>query len=174
MATASNEPAPRRGGRGVARITNTLGHLRAFAVRSSRWHARMYRKTGGRFGRKWFGAPVLVLETVGRRSGKPRATPVIYIRDGERLVVVAANAGVGPTPAWWLNLRQAGRATVVVDGERIPVRARQADLNERERLRPRLVDNYPALEHYPTPNGAFPVVIMEPEGHREAAGEATP
>jgi F420H(2)-dependent quinone reductase len=49
-----------------------------------RLHARLYRLSGGRFLPRWFaGAPVLVLETIGRRSGHKRATPVLYMRDGE-------------------------------------------------------------------------------------------
>jgi len=71
-----------------------------------RLHARLYRISGGRFLPQWFaGAPVMVLETVGRRSGHKRATPVLYLRAGDALIVLAANTGADRTPAWWLNLR---------------------------------------------------------------------
>src|SRR5688500_4352281 len=91
-------------GRLVARITNTLGKARLFSVGGARMHAAMYRRSKGRIARKWFGAEVLVLETLGRKSGKSRATPVIYVRDGHNFAVIAANAG-NKTPAWLLNLQ---------------------------------------------------------------------
>jgi hypothetical protein len=71
-------------------------------------HTTVFLRTQGQLTSRWFGAAVLVLETVGRRTGKPRATPVVYLPDGENLVVVAANGGADGPPAWWLNLRAAG------------------------------------------------------------------
>ena len=130
----------------------------------SRAHARLYRLTGGRLIRRWFGAPVLVIETVGRRSGRPRATPVIYARDGERLLVTPANAGAERTPAWWLNLRAAGSGVAVVGGERTRVRPRVAEGAERERLWRVFASSYPMLDDYRafTPRD-FPLVLLEPE-----------
>ena len=74
---------------------------------------------------RWYaGAPVMVLETVGRRSGHKRATPILYLRDGDTFVVLAANAGADRTPAWWLNLREAGSGEVIVGRRRIRVTPR--------------------------------------------------
>ena len=88
-----------------------------------RLHARLYRISGGRFLPRWFaGAPVMVLETVGRRSGHKRATPVLYLRAGDALIVLAANAGADRTPAWWLNLRDAGSGEVLIGRRRVRVR----------------------------------------------------
>ena len=58
--------------------------------------------------RRWFGMPLLVLETTGRRTGERRAATLAYLPDGDDFVVVAANAGAARAPAWWLNLRAAG------------------------------------------------------------------
>jgi deazaflavin-dependent oxidoreductase (nitroreductase family) len=116
---------------------------------AGRVHARLYRLSGGRFLPRWFsGAPVMVLETVGRRSGRLRRTPVLYLRDGEALVVLAANAGSSRVPAWWLNLRQAGEGAVVVGRRRSRVTPRELAGAERERLWRAFVEMYPQAEHY--------------------------
>jgi deazaflavin-dependent oxidoreductase (nitroreductase family) len=70
------------------------------------------RSNGGRVGGPFEGAPLLVLTTQGRRSGRPRTNPVVYLRDGDRYLVFASNAG-GPTdPAWYRNLQAHPQATV--------------------------------------------------------------
>ena len=101
-------------------------------------HRALYRLTGGRRG-LWrpkvggtFGA--MRLNTVGRRSGRPRVAIVGYYEDGPNLVTLAMNGWANPEPAWWLNLRAQPDATVdMADGTRA-VRARQAEGAERERL----------------------------------------
>jgi deazaflavin-dependent oxidoreductase (nitroreductase family) len=116
---------------------------------TGRLHARLYRITGGRFLPRWFaGAPVMVLETDGRRSGRKRSTPVLYLRDGDALVVLAANAGADRTPAWWLNLREAGSGEVVVGRHRMRVRPRLLSGTERDRVWPAYAEMYPQAAHY--------------------------
>jgi deazaflavin-dependent oxidoreductase (nitroreductase family) len=155
---------PAKGGRFVARITNALGKARLFSVGGARMHAAVYRRSKGRIARRWFGAEVLVLETVGRKSGKPRATPVIYVRDGQGFAVIAANAG-NKTPAWLLNLEHSGHGFALLDGRRIPVSARRATSEERRRLWPELVANYPANARYPEFAGhELPVILLTPDG----------
>jgi F420H(2)-dependent quinone reductase len=112
---------------------------------------------------RWFGAPVLVLETVGRRSGRRRATPVLYLRDGDRFIVYAANAGAHRTPAWWLNLRDAGEGTVVLRGRRTEVRPRVLEGAERERAYESFCEMYPQARQYPTfTERPMPLVALEP------------
>jgi deazaflavin-dependent oxidoreductase (nitroreductase family) len=91
---------------------------------------------------------VLVLETVGRRSGEPRATPLVYARDGDDFVVSPAAGGTTPNPAWWLNLQAAGSAVAVIGRERRTVRPRVAAGPERERLWPKYCDAYPPARDY--------------------------
>ena len=134
----------------VARRSNAIANRHPRAVRAwSRLHARLNRLSRGRLLPRWFGAPVLVLETVGRRSGRVRATPVLFLRDGERFVVYAANAGAHRTPAWWLNLRDAGEAEVVLHGRRIRVRPRLLEGAERERAFMAFCKMYPQAREYP-------------------------
>jgi len=66
-------------------------------------HTALYRASGGRIGSGMQGMPVLLLTTTGRRSGKSRTTPLLYVRDGDAFAVVASNGGSDYTPGWWLN-----------------------------------------------------------------------
>jgi deazaflavin-dependent oxidoreductase (nitroreductase family) len=159
----------RRGGgppsRRVARLQNLSTRFPRLQHAGSRFHARLVEGSGGRFGGRWLGgAPVLVLETVGRRTGRRRTTPIIYLRDGERFIVTPANAGAERTPDWWLNLRAAGEATAIVRGHRVPVRARVIEGAERERLWREFARQLAALDDYSSfTEREFPIVALEPQ-----------
>src|SRR3954454_19692650 len=121
----------------VARVGNLAARPRRIATLATRAHARLLRLSRGRLRRSLFlagGQPVLVLTTTGRRSGRSRATPVAYVRDGERFAVSAANAGLDRPPAWWLNLQADPQAEIEVEGRRLQVHARRAEDEEAERL----------------------------------------
>ena len=118
--------------------------------------------TRGRVLARWFGARLLLLETVGRRTGRTRVAPLAYVPDGADLVVVPGNAGADRPPAWWLNLRAAGRGAVIVAGRRRPVAARVATGAERRRLWARLAAVTP-VEHYDRRTARhLPVVVLSP------------
>jgi deazaflavin-dependent oxidoreductase (nitroreductase family) len=148
----------------IARRSNRVANTRPGAVRRwSRFHARLNRVTRGRFMPRWFGAPVLVLETVGRRSGRKRATPILYLEDGDRVIVYAANAGAHRTPAWWLNLREAGEGVTVLRGRRTDVRPRVLEGDEREDVFRRFCEMYPQAREYPGfTDRPMPLVALEP------------
>jgi F420H(2)-dependent quinone reductase len=84
------------------------------------------------------GQPVLLLQTTGRRSGRTRTTPVQYLADDDRFVVVASNAGAARPPAWYLNLRANPHARIRVGPRSIVVRAQEATGQERAELWQRL------------------------------------
>jgi F420H(2)-dependent quinone reductase len=106
----------------------------------------------------------MVLETVGRRSGRPRATPVLYLRDGERLVITPANAGAKRMPDWWLNLQAAKEATALIGERRLRVRPRVAEGDERERLWHEFAARLAALDEYSRfTEREFPIVVLERE-----------
>lgn len=130
--------------------------------RLSASHAGVLRRTGGRVLGGWFGARVLVLETIGRRSGRPRSTPLVYLRDRDGLVVVAANGGADRQPGWWLNLRSAGHAVAVIDGERVAVRPREATGAERDRLWSRLARHAPIANYQRRTSRPLPIVVLTP------------
>jgi deazaflavin-dependent oxidoreductase (nitroreductase family) len=122
----------------------------------------VYLASGGRIGHKLGRQPMLLLHTVGRKSGEPRITPLLYVPDGDRWLLVASNAGDDRPPAWWLNLRAAGEATIQVGRARHRVRAREADATERPGLWKRACDQYPNYAVYEQrTTRPIPVVVLE-------------
>ena len=129
----------------------------------SRLHAKLYERTGGRVLPRWFGAPVMVLETLGRRTGRRYSTPVLYLRDADVLVVLAANAGAARTPAWWLNLKDAGQGEVLIGRRRLRIRPRVLDGDERDRLWHSFVEMYPQARDYTRfTDRELPLIALEP------------
>jgi deazaflavin-dependent oxidoreductase (nitroreductase family) len=128
-------------------------------------NVRLYRWSGGRLGGKVRGAPVLLLDHVGRKSATRRTAPVLYLEDGADLVVVASRGGSDAMPAWFLNLMANPATTVQVGPERRSVIARQASDEERARLWPRLVEMYRDYDAYQRrTDRKIPVVILSPAG----------
>ncbi len=117
-----------------------------------RWTGKLnvplYRLSGGRVGGKVGKAPVLLLTTTGRKSGQSRTAPVVYLADGERLVVIGSNAGHSKTPAWSLNLKANPDAEVEVGRRRAKVRARVAEGEERADLWRRHNVQYSGFDDY--------------------------
>jgi deazaflavin-dependent oxidoreductase (nitroreductase family) len=130
----------------------------------------LYRRTGGRVGGTWrVGAafrkpvPICLLEHRGRRTGKLRTTPLVYLEDGERVVVVASQAGRPEHPMWYLNLLADPDVTVQVRNRRRRMRARVADDAERAELWPRLVALYADYDSYQSwTDRVIPVVVLDP------------
>lgn len=126
-------------------------------------HVMIHRASGGRIGGTLVGAPVLLLTTIGRKTGKQRTTPLIYLRDGNNIVIVASKGGSPKDPVWWLNLKAAPTTTVQVGRAAIPVRAHQADAEERARLWPLLTKLYGGYADYQRrTEREIPVVVLEP------------
>jgi deazaflavin-dependent oxidoreductase (nitroreductase family) len=151
---------PRR----AARLLNLSSRFPRLQAAATRYHARAYVESGGRRGGRWVaGLPVMVIETVGRRSGEKRASPIVYVRDGDGYLVTPANAGAAKTPAWWLNLQAAGEAAVVIRGERRKVRPRVLEGAERERAWRAMTDARVTLDDYDSfTDRELPMVRLEP------------
>jgi F420H(2)-dependent quinone reductase len=132
---------------------------------SIRGHTVVYRATHGLVGHHLPGAPpMLLLDHVGAKSGKQRTTPLTYLREGEKLVIVASKGGHPKNPAWFHNLRANPDTTVQVGSRRTPVRARVATPAERTRLWPRVVDLYGGYRDYQErTDREIPLVILEPQ-----------
>src|SRR5215212_1779563 len=86
-------------------------------------HAAIYRASGGRVAGRMFESPVLLLTTTGRKSGKERTTPLLYLEDGENLIVVASVGGAPRHPAWYWNLKTNPEARVRIKDHTLRVRA---------------------------------------------------
>src|ERR1700730_9266040 len=110
-----------------AKFANTLINANVF----------LYRRSGGRMGGKIKGAPVLLLEHVGRKSGRARISPVLYLEDGPNLVVVASRGGSDAMPAWCLNLKANPETSVQIGTQQRTVVARQSTAEEKALLWPR-------------------------------------
>jgi deazaflavin-dependent oxidoreductase (nitroreductase family) len=123
----------------------------------------LYRRSGGRLGNSLKGAPILLLDHVGRKSGRARTAPLLYMRDGDDLVIVASRGGSDATPAWWLNLQANPTTTVQIGSECRRVLAREASAEEKGALWPRLVEMYGDYEIYQRrTKREIPVVILSP------------
>lgn len=130
----------------------------------SRANTWVYRRTGGRIGGRFpRGAPVLLLTTVGRVSGRPRSVPLLYLAQGDELVVVASKGGMSRHPLWYRNLEAHPEAEVEVGSETRQVRARRAGDAEKAQLWPRLVAMYRDYDHYQARTDRnIPVLILSP------------
>ncbi|MGA2321692.1 MAG: nitroreductase family deazaflavin-dependent oxidoreductase [Solirubrobacteraceae bacterium] len=120
------------------------GALRAVG----RLNVPVYRLTRGRLMGKIGRAPVLLLTTTGRRSGQQRTAPVLYLADGERVIVIGSNAGNERAPAWSHNLKANPDAEVQIGGKRRRVRARVAEGEERAELWRAMNEQYKGFEDY--------------------------
>jgi deazaflavin-dependent oxidoreductase (nitroreductase family) len=138
-------------------------------------HQRIYRWTGGAIGRHVGGRPALLLHTVGRKTGQPRTTALVYAEDGDNHVVVASYGGSPQHPAWFLNLQAQPDVEVQIGRRRQPARARVADGDERDRLwqlvnqrnrglaplfHPGSLGRYDIYQRHT--NREIPVVVLEP------------
>jgi deazaflavin-dependent oxidoreductase (nitroreductase family) len=123
-----------------------------------------FRANDGKVGGNFEGAPVLLLSTKGAKSGEQRTTPVMYLPDGERMVIFASKAGAPTNPAWYHNLRATPTATVEVGTDTVEVQATVTSGEERERLYKRQAKLYPQFADYEQKTTReIPVIALEPK-----------
>lgn len=123
----------------------------------------VYRLSGGRLMNKVGTGPVLLLTSTGRRSGQKRTAPVLYLKDGERFVVIGSNAGNVRAPAWSHNLKANPEAEVEVRRERHQVRARVAEDEERAELWRKVNQMYEGFDDYEAKTSReIAVFVLEP------------
>lgn len=109
-------------------------------------------------------SPVLLLTTIGRKSGLPRTTPLMYLADGAHIILVASNGGAEKHPLWWRNLLANPHAEVQIGREQVRMTARQATSEEHAQLWPRLVAMYgPYADYQKRTSREIPVVVLERE-----------
>lgn len=123
-----------------------------------------YRATGGRVGGKFRGgAPVMLVTTIGRKSGRRLTTPLLYLRDGDRVVTVASKGGMDHHPLWYRNMVANPAVDVQIGRDITAMRARTADASEKAALWPKLVAMYPDYAQYQARTTRdIPVVILSP------------
>jgi deazaflavin-dependent oxidoreductase (nitroreductase family) len=134
-----------------ARAVSELGRTRAFSWIAS----NVLAPVDVRFTRRrrsltslGTGFPLCYLTTVGRRTGEPRAVPLLYVADGETVVLIASNWGRRNHPAWALNLEEDPEARVTIDGMERQYRARRASAEERSRYWAQALRFWPGYDDY--------------------------
>ena len=122
-----------------------------------------FRANGGKVGGRWEGRTLLLLHTIGAKSGQERVNPVAYVRDGDHFVVIASKGGAPNNPDWFYNLRASPDVTVEVGSERFQVHARVvADEAERRRLYDKMVEVAPGFADYERKTTRkIPVIVLE-------------
>ena len=129
----------------------------------SRANTFVYKKTNGRVGGKLpKGAPVALLTTTGRKSGEPRVSPLLYLRHGDRVILVASQGGAAKNPMWYLNLKANPKVSIQIKDEVLALTARDATEAERTEYWPKLVEMYSSFDDYQSwTDRVIPVVICE-------------
>ncbi|MFN8474013.1 MAG: nitroreductase/quinone reductase family protein [Anaerolineae bacterium] len=134
-------------------------------------HVRLYRWTGGRAQAPKY--PTMLLTTAGRKTGKPRTVPLVYVEDKGRFIIAAAYAGSDQSPTWWLNLQHSKTGVVQVMRRKVRVRAELARPEEREDLWRRLVAMYPYFTGYQErTTRQIPVIVLTPVNSSTSAQQS--
>ena len=130
----------------------------------SRLNTAAYKVSGGRVGGTFLqGAPVALLTTIGRKTGQPRVSPLLFLRDGDRIVLVASQGGRANNPMWYLNLKANPKVTVQVKKDVLKLTARDATDAERAQYWPQLVSMYSSFDDYQSwTERVIPIVICDP------------
>lgn len=133
-------------------LTRRLGRTRAFAAAYRRIgpaiDPRLARVRDGRLIARVYGFPMLVLHTTGARTGQPRVSPLLYVRDGDDVLLLGTNFGQASHPAWTANLLAHPEAAVEIGPERLAVRAELVDDAAWRTLFPSFVAVYPGYASY--------------------------
>lgn len=122
-----------------------------------------FRANGGETTGPFAGAPLLLLNSTGAKSGETRTSPVVHTRDGDRYIIIASKAGADTNPDWYHNLVAHPRATIEVGADTIPVEASVAEGDERTRLydaQAALMPNF--AEYAQATTREIPVFILTP------------
>ena len=126
-------------------------------------HAGVYRATGGKLFGRMGKSPILLLNTVGRKTGRKRTSPLLYVMDGDDFVVIASKGGAPTHPAWYLNLMANPEATVEIGDREVRVEAEVADPEDKPRLWQKMVEMYPTYDDYQRKTEReIPLLVLRP------------
>ncbi|MCX2928953.1 nitroreductase family deazaflavin-dependent oxidoreductase [Mycobacterium sp. CVI_P3] len=130
----------------------------------SRIQTFLYKKSGGKVAGSFLqGAPVALLTTTGRKTGEPRVSPLLFLREGNRVVLVASQGGAAKHPMWYLNLKANPKVSVQIKDDVLQLTARDATEQERAEYWPKLVEMYSSFEDYQAwTDRVIPIVICDP------------
>ena len=136
--------------------------LRIALKQFARAHIWVYRRTNGRLGARLLWFPAALVTTTGRKSGQPRTTPTLYMRDGDRIVLPASYGGRDHHPAWYLNIQADPKVRVQVGSDVMDLTARDATADERRLYWRTLTRIYPPYKGYQdAADRRIPLVVCE-------------
>lgn len=137
-----------------------VGFIIKWMAKSNAW---IYKRSNGKLGNTFQKAPVALLTTTGRKSGEPRVSPLLYLREGNRVILVASRGGSDKHPQWYLNLKADPKVTVQIKDEVLRLQARDATEAERAEYWPKLDAMYPSFGDYRAwTDRVIPIVICDP------------
>ena len=141
--------------------TPTTKRIIKWMSRANTW---IYQKTDGKIGGKFLqGAPVALLTTTGRKTGEPRVSPLLFWREGNRIVLIASQGGAANNPMWYLNLKANPNVSVQIKDEVLMLKARDATEAERAEYWPKMATMYSSFDDYQSwTDRVIPVVICDP------------
>ena len=123
-----------------------------------------FRANGGKVGGNFAGRDLLLLNTIGAKSGEQRTNPVAFVRDGERLIVIASKGGAPTNPDWYYNLKANPQVVVEVGTEKFQAQATVAEEPERTQLYDKMVTVMPGFADYKVKTTRqIPVVVLTPK-----------
>jgi deazaflavin-dependent oxidoreductase (nitroreductase family) len=126
-------------------------------------HIGLFRLSGGRLGNAFMGMPVLLLTTVGRKTGQPRTLPLFYMQDGQRILLVGSNGGAPSDPVWLLNGLAHPQVSIRQAGTRRDMIFRLAMTEEKARYWPQLTELFPKWQRIEERTGRkLSVALLEP------------
>jgi F420H(2)-dependent quinone reductase len=129
----------------------------------ARAHIWAYQRTDGIVGARLLWFPAALVTTTGRKTGEPRTTPTLYLRDGDRVILPASFGGRDANPGWYRNLQSDPKVHVQIRGEHRDLIARDATDEERKRLWPKLIRMYPPYRNYrEATDRVIPLVVCGP------------
>jgi deazaflavin-dependent oxidoreductase (nitroreductase family) len=130
--------------------------------RIGKFHVKLYRSTFGLVGGRIDGLDIMLLTTIGKKSGEKRVVPLPYFRDGKRFVLIASFGGNDKNPAWFTNLSANSEVRVQVGFRRMKGKATVAEGDERERIWGQISRAFPRyLEYQKKTSRQIPVVVIE-------------
>lgn len=124
----------------------------------------IYRLSGGRIGGRWmYGAPILLLTTIGRKSGENRTAPLLYLEDGARVILVGSQGGMPKHPQWVLNIDANPEVAIEIGRSKRAMRARRGTTDEKAHYWPGLCEMYPDYADYQARTTRdIPILVLDP------------
>ena len=130
-----------------------------------RWQTTVYEFTGGRLWNTFLGGPVAILTVTGRKTGRVRKIPLLYLKQGDDVVMTASKGGMSKLPVWYHNVVAADTVDIQIGADKKTYRMREANEEEETGLWPQLEAMYPDYKEYRarTEGGrSIPILIFSP------------